>query len=56
MMMKVHQLQQEKKLVKSVIFLAPPAAGKGTYSKFLEDKYGYYGQVVDSIMKVGEIK
>lgn len=27
--------------MKSVIFLAPPAAGKGTYSKFLEDKYGY---------------
>lgn len=27
--------------MKNVIFIAPPAAGKGTLSKFLEDKYGY---------------
>lgn len=27
--------------MKSVIFLAPPAAGKGTFSDFLEKKFGY---------------
>lgn len=27
--------------MKNVIFLAPPAAGKGTFSEYLTDKYGY---------------
>ena len=27
--------------MKNVIFIAPPAAGKGTLSKFLETKYSY---------------
>ena len=25
--------------MKNIIFIAPPAAGKGTYSKLLQDKY-----------------
>ncbi len=28
--------------MKNVIFIAPPAAGKGTLSEFLEEKYGYF--------------
>lgn len=27
--------------MKNIIFIAPPAAGKGTYSELLENKYGY---------------
>ena len=27
--------------MKNIIFLAPPAAGKGTFSEYLVDNYGY---------------
>jgi len=37
--------------VKNVIFLAPPAAGKGTFSDYLVEKYGYLHFSTGSILR-----
>ena len=41
--------------MKNIIFLAPPAAGKGTLSEMLTEKYGY-GHISTSDLLREEIK
>ena len=35
----------------NIIFIAPPAAGKGTFSTMLKEKYGYH-----TITRAGKMK
>lgn len=37
--------------MKSVIFLAPPAAGKGTFSEYLVKNYGYYHLSTGTVLR-----
>ena len=44
--------------MKKIIFIAPPAAGKGTMSEILTEKYGYKhistGDILRNMAKVGD--